>query len=136
MIKLYEKVPLEVKLWLGLDWDRPIEECWIWKKAKDKKGYGAIGHEGKVLKTHRVVYELAHNLTLGPEDSILHLCDNRACANPSHLLRGNHTDNEVDQAVKLRGRFKVMSESYARFLYEKLKQRFENDENKGIGCNY
>lgn len=58
--------------------------------------------------------------------------DNRACANPEHLLRGNHADNRVDMAVKCRGRFKGLSDKYARFLYEKLKRRFEPGDDGDI----
>jgi len=81
--------------------------------------------DGRVQKVHRVIYSLVYEVSLKPHDTVLHLCDNRACANPAHLLRGNNTDNRVDMAVKGRGRFKDLSDNYARFLYEKLKQRFE-----------
>ncbi len=119
------KVPLEVRLWLGLEWDVPDGECWLWKFATDKWGYGAMQANGKTQKVHRVVYGLVYGKKLKPSDTILHSCDNPACANPAHLLRGNHVDNRVDMAIKARGRFKGLSDNYARFLYEKLKQRFE-----------
>lgn len=131
-----EKMPIEIRLWLGLDWDKPDGECWIWKRAIDAQGYGAIGNGRGTAKVHRVVYEIAYGVQLGPEDTILHLCDNRACVNPDHLLCGNRFDNEIDQKIKLRGRFQGLSDSYARFLYEKLKRRFEGNPNQGQGCDY
>lgn len=120
------QIPVEVRLWLGLEWDVPEGACWNWKFARDKKnGYGVMQADGKVKKVHRVMYEVVHGKKLKPSDTILHLCDNPSCANPDHLFCGTHTDNMVDMAVKKRGRFKGLSDSYARFLYEKLKLRFE-----------
>jgi hypothetical protein len=120
-------VPLEVKLWLGLNWDVPEGDCWVWKGAKSKSrgGHGVIGLAEGTFYVHRVVYEVVYGVKLTPADTILHLCDNPTCANPEHLLRGNEVDNRVDMAVKFRGRFKNLSDNYARFLYEKLKRRFE-----------
>ena len=131
------KASLEVRLWLGLDWDRPDEECWEWQECKGSDGYGIISYGKSNMKVHRAVYELAHGVKLEPRDKILHLCDNRLCANPNHLLRGSQLDNKFDEALKgVKGKFERLSESYARFLYEKLKLRFEGDPDKGKGCGY
>lgn len=94
------------------------------------------GKAKKTGKVHRLVYEFAYDLKLNPGEPILHLCDNRRCANPSHLLRGKAIDNQTDRYLKLEGRFKGLSDNYARFLYEKLKLRFEGDDNQGVGCGY
>ena len=122
--------PTEVKLWLNLKWDVPEGECWIWQGAVHKKsGTGVIGLPGrKTGKVHRVMYELAYEVKLTPADTVLHLCDFPRCAYPEHLLRGNSTDNRVDMAIKQRGRFKELSDDYARFLYRVLQERFEGEQ--------
>lgn len=64
-------------------------ECWEWKMAKDKEGYGRISFRNKGsktthLKAHRWMYE---NL-IGkiPEKMVIdHLCQNTSCVNPSHM---------------------------------------------------
>lgn len=122
------KSPLEVKLWLGLNWNVASGRCWEWTKAIGKDGYGAIGHDGRVLKVHRAVYAIAYGVSLSAADTILHLCHNKKCANPDHLLRGNATDNQIDNVVNLRGRFSSMSDDYAHFLYRELKRRFEGEQ--------
>lgn len=72
--------------------------CWVFTGALNAAGYGAIGDRGKVLRTHRVMYE--HMVAEIPEGLQLdHLCRNRACCNPYHMepvtnyvnwMRGEH----------------------------------------------
>ena len=64
----------------------------MWTGAKNTKGYGNVGIEGKVRSVHRVAYEEI----MGPIPAGLeldHLCRNRACYNPEHLEPVTHTEN-------------------------------------------
>lgn len=73
----------------------PYMLCWEWQKSKDRYGYGRIKYEGKMTGVHRVVYQLFNGPI--PDDlQIRHLCHNRACCNPKHLLLGTHQDNMND----------------------------------------
>lgn len=68
-------------------WDKvKIKEdgCWEWTGAKNHKGYGYIGIDGKNIRVHRLVYEMMVKEI--PDGLCLdHLCRNRACVNPNHL---------------------------------------------------
>lgn len=80
-------------------WYRPgqpsADECWDWEGNTDAYGYGALGRGGKVLKAHRVSYELyVGSIPEGAQ--ILHSCDRPICVNPSHLRPGNARDNTDD----------------------------------------
>jgi hypothetical protein len=87
----------EPRFWRRVDRTSP-DGCWNWTGALNAAGYGAVGCNNKVLRTHRVAYELL----VGPIPEGLqldHLCRNRACCNPAHLepvtnrenwMRGQH----------------------------------------------
>lgn len=78
--------------------ERVVEEdrgydtlCWIWRGAKNRKGYGYI-QEREVTRrprrvfTHRVTYFDSHGKDAIPEGfQIDHLCRVRECCNPDHL---------------------------------------------------
>jgi hypothetical protein len=78
-----------------------INNCWIWKRYKDKDGYGRPGFKGKPILAHRLSYltfvgEIPNNLF------VLHNCDNPSCVNPKHLFLGDHQDNMNDKVNKNR----------------------------------
>lgn len=58
--------------------------CWVWGGAKSPKGYGCVRYQGRVQRTHRVVYLLmVGSIPDGLE--LDHLCGNEPCCNPQHL---------------------------------------------------
>jgi hypothetical protein len=78
-----------------------INGCWLWKRSKNKKGYGESYFKGKHIKAHRLSYltfigEIPNNL------HVLHNCDNPSCVNPKHLFLGNNQDNMKDRNNKNR----------------------------------
>jgi len=81
------------------------EGCWSWIGSTDGNGYGQIneGGRGRLLKAHRVSYQIAFG-PISDEIDVLHRCDNPNCTNPEHLFLGTHTDNMRDMWAKGRGR--------------------------------
>ncbi len=81
--------------------------CWEWKRGDSPMApwdYGAflIG-KGSPYQAHRISYKL-HFGDVPLELSVMHMCDNRACVNPSHLTVGTAKDNAQDKMRK--GRWK------------------------------
>jgi hypothetical protein len=65
--------------------------CVVWTGYK-LKGYGRIRRDGKVVYTHKAMYELCEGPV--PDGMELdHLCRNPACANVSHLEPVTHQVN-------------------------------------------
>ncbi|MEE9393388.1 MAG: HNH endonuclease [Planctomycetota bacterium] len=89
-------------------------KCWLWMGSRVKDGYGDlyIGSEVKktsrVVKAHRLAWLIEHPFdTLGPDDCVLHSCDNPPCCRPDHLFIGTKADNNYDKLAK--GRHRAIS---------------------------
>jgi hypothetical protein len=70
------------------DWilSRCVEDdgCLLWEGANNGAGYGRINVAGRLLYTHRVVYEATHG-SVSDGMVIDHLCRRTACCRPDHL---------------------------------------------------
>ena len=59
--------------------------CWLWQRAINNTGYGAVSRNGKKGQpAHRVYYE-AHRGPIPAGMVIDHQCKVRHCVNPDHL---------------------------------------------------
>lgn len=79
------KPSFEERFWRRVD-RRSADECWIWRGAREGKGYGTLranGSTGKV-SAHRVAYILTYG-EIAPGMHLHHECFNRLCCNPAHL---------------------------------------------------
>ena len=73
--------------------------CIVWSGDRTEKGYGRFRRDGKWIRAHRAVWELAN----GPIPAglhVLHRCDNPSCVNPAHLFLGTNRDNVADCVAK------------------------------------
>lgn len=74
-------------------------ECWTWTGAHDRRGYGWFKRDRKMVKAHRLSWEMVH----GPiQDGMFccHHCDNPKCIRPGHLFLGTPRDNMRDMVAK------------------------------------
>jgi hypothetical protein len=76
-------------------------ECIEWAKAKDKAGYGVGWFRNKWMRAHRIAYIQSVG-EIPPLGCIMHMCDNRACVNPAHLVLGTNYLNSRDMVSKNR----------------------------------
>lgn len=96
--------------------------CWEWTGYRMPYGYGQVGHDYKVVTTHRAAYMAF----VGPIDDglfVCHQCDNPPCFNPEHLFLGTASDNAGDMKRKGRARGAVgLSNKNAKLSDEQVRQ--------------
>ena len=74
--------------------------CRNWTRSKNTSGYGHLTHKGKILKAHRISWEIYNQRVIPDGMYILHSCDNPGCINPEHLSLGTHADNMRERAER------------------------------------
>lgn len=81
--------------------------CSLWPLyVRPETGYGVKVVQGRRLPAHRWVYCQHHGLAYDDIAGrvVLHLCDNPACVEPTHLRLGTQADNMRDMIAKGRDR--------------------------------
>ena len=82
--------------------------CWEWTKGQDGKGYGRVMINRKRQRVHRHAY-LAFVGEIPEGMHLHHLCENRLCFNPDHLLLirpGDHKMHHADPLCRFCGRIR------------------------------
>lgn len=84
-------------------------ECWIWQKCVNPKGYGYMSYLGKPTLAHRASW-MIHNGDIPKGKLVLHTCDLPPCVRPSHLWLGDAACNTNDMMKK--GRYNYNKRTY------------------------
>lgn len=75
---------------------KKTESCWLWIGSKSNK-YGRFSINGKRYLAHRLQYYRCNTKDLHNNKILIrHLCNNKSCVNPEHLLSGSYQDNSLD----------------------------------------
>lgn len=73
--------------------------CWEWQGIKQRRGYGRIQIQRRMIIASRFAYFLYY--LQDPKDLfVCHTCDNPSCVNPLHLFLGTALDNNRDRDRK------------------------------------
>lgn len=113
--------------------DHILNEHWIWKLAKDDKGYGKAHFMGKSTSAHKLSWQCFNN-KLVPEGLVVrHKCVKRPdCINPDHLELGTRADNAQD---RIRDSTQLMGENHpmAKISREKALEILNSEK---VGTQY
>jgi transposase-like protein len=87
------------------------EGCWNWTGPINGAGYGSlkIGKKPTYL-AHRYCWLITYG-PIPPRICVMHICDNKLCVRPDHLMLGTHQDNTMDMIRKGRNRKQITAES-------------------------
>ena len=70
------------------------DSCWYWEGARNTtSGHGWFKVEGKKIYAHRFSFVSVNGFE---PDVVRHTCDEPACVNPKHLIKGTQKENVRD----------------------------------------
>lgn len=99
--------------------------CWICTTHKSSKKDNSVSINRKDFKgrLYRLMYEKKYGVI--PEGLICrHICHNRECINPDHILLGTNKDNTIDMMIADRcGKNKLMKEQVLDIYNSNLKYK-------------
>ena len=72
--------------------------CWLWSRAKNKKGYGLYKGAGTCL-AHRFVWETLFGLVAEPW-TVDHICEGKSCVRPTHLRLLTRGENSLRKVIR------------------------------------
>ncbi|MEV0758025.1 HNH endonuclease [Streptosporangium sp. NPDC050280] len=101
----------EASFWARVDRSGGVQGCWPFEGAEPGK-YGLLGMGISLVgttATFLIAYILARGLKKAPSSNrvVRHLCNNKPCCNPSHLLLGTHRENQLDRIAAEREKIQV-----------------------------
>ena len=78
-----------------------INECWVCKIGETPSGYCRIKYHKKIFSIHRFAYsELVGDIPKGHH--IHHICENKKCCNPEHLVSVTPLEHKALHKVEIR----------------------------------
>ena len=113
------------------------DECLLWPFSRNHQGYGQLGHEGKVLKAHRVMCKLVNGDPPSDEHDAAHSCGrgHDGCIHPKHLSWKTPRENRMDANTHGTGagrKRKQLAPDVIRYIRESPKSYLEIAAETGV----
>lgn len=88
------------RFWSKVRKSEETDGCWLWTASLHTEGYGHFGLRGRIVRAHRVSWEIANGVTVPDGMKLCHTCDNPPCVRPDHLFIGTDAENAKDKVRK------------------------------------
>lgn len=86
------KISLAERFWAKVARTNNENECWRWTGCKNNVGYGLFHGGDRMYTAHRALAIFILKWKLKRREEIQHICYNRDCVNPKHIVRGSMRD--------------------------------------------
>jgi len=86
------------KFWSNVE---KTDSCWLWTASINTQGYGNITRQYKKILAHRYSYEHSNGFIPSGHE-IDHLCENKICVKPDHLVAITRSDHAKHTAQMIR----------------------------------
>jgi HNH endonuclease len=80
------------------------DNCWLWLASADRTGAGQFRVGNRMLKAHRVAWELVQGAE-PPAGMLRHACGNLRCVRPDHCAVAGHRGEPANLAIGTAARF-------------------------------
>ena len=94
---LEDKLVTKSDKFLLLD-DGTKDPCFLWKGAKNERGYGRREWKGRKHYVHRMMAAWIAKRELEDHEVAMHLCNNPSCCHPRHIVLGTIKENAEHRA--------------------------------------
>lgn len=85
----------EERFWSYVD-KQPEDVCWNWTGGVSSNGYGGFWHDNTTIGAHVFSVFLRDGTLPSQELLVRHVCNNKLCCNPQHLVVGTPKENSED----------------------------------------
>lgn len=91
--------------------------CWLWQGARSANGYAVLRWRGRLVYGHRLALMCKLHQQRRAIGGFLAChqcqkhgapCDQKACVNPAHLERGQHSRNHKERYARDRARARAL----------------------------
>lgn len=100
----YAHKTFEEKFWEQVNKNNE-NNCWTFIGKLYSNGYGCFKMNNIDILAHRISFLLHNKFLPDRKHVVMHICDNKKCVNPDHLIEGTYSDNIIDMITKGRDNY-------------------------------
>lgn len=121
-----------VESYEGKSGERPPGPCWVWQLSRGLDGYGNVSIKGRTGRAHILSCEVKRRRRAKKGEVVRHLCANKICCNPDHLVFGSPRDNAIDYLLSGSNKSLKLNPEAVRYIRSSKKTNAQLAEQYGV----